>query len=82
MENISKLAMLCDEDGIKLKDDVELMLKMAQVLNELDKEDVIISSEPRLREDTVQQSLTQDQILSNAPNKNEGYIVVPKVMSI
>ncbi len=82
MENISKLAMLCDEDGIKLKDDVELMLKMAQALNELDKEDVIISSEPRLREDTVQKSLAQDQILSNAPNKNEGYIVVPKVMSI
>ena len=82
MENISKLAMLCDEDGIKLKDDVELMLKMAQALNELDKEDVIISSEPRLREDTVQKSLAGDQILSNAPNKNEGYIVVPKVMSI
>ncbi len=82
MKNISKLAMLCEEDGVKLKDDVERMLKMAEALDELEVEEVINNGESHLRGDVIEKSFERDEMLKNAPSEKEGYIVVPKVMSI
>lgn len=80
MKNISKLAMLCEEDGTKLKDDVELMLKMAEALDELDREEIINNGEPHFREDVLEKSFERDEMLKNAPSQKEGYIIVPKVV--
>ena len=75
-----------DEDSKeKMKHDFEKMLDFVTKLEEVDTSDVeqlsYMSSELNvLREDQVEQVLTQEQALQNAPVNDTDYIRIPKVI--
>lgn len=74
-----------DDSKEKMKFDFEKMLDFVAKLEEVDTENVeplsYMSSELNvLREDKVEQLLTQEQALQNAPVKDTDYIRIPKVI--
>lgn len=74
-----------DDSKEKMKFDFEKMLDFVAKLEEVDTENVeplsYISSELNvLREDKVEQVLTQEQALKNAPVNDTDYIRIPKVI--
>ena len=75
-----------DDDSIeKMKFDLEKMLDFVAKLEEVDTDNVeplsYMSSELNvLREDRVEQALTQEQALKNAPVNDTDYIRIPKVI--
>ena len=65
--------------------DLNKMLKFVGKLNELDTKNIepltYLSDETNvLRKDKVVQEITQQEALSNAPEKDSDYIIVPKVL--
>ena len=54
-------------------------VKNADVSTELNFEPALSMSE--LREDVAKESISQDEVLMNAPEKSGGYFVVPKVVN-
>jgi aspartyl-tRNA(Asn)/glutamyl-tRNA(Gln) amidotransferase subunit C len=74
------------------EDEVELFSKQlkdiigfVEKLNELDTENVVpfyelIDVETPLREDIPHESLSQEEALKNAPQKDKGFFVVPRVI--
>ena len=65
--------------------DLNRVLEFVDKLNELDTENVepltYMSDETNvLRKDQVKQVISQQEALSNAPQKDSDYIIVPKVL--
>lgn len=65
--------------------DLNRVLKFVDKLNELDTENVepltYLTDETNiLRKDEVIQTISQKEALSNAPQKDSDYIIVPKVL--
>ena len=87
IDNLAKLARLeiSETDKAGFKNDLEQMIGFINKLNELDTEGVepLMHMSPRvnvLREDVVQGSITREEALLNAPNKNSEFFLVPKVI--
>lgn len=74
-----------DDSKEKMKFDFEKMLDFVAKLEEVDTDNVeplsYMSSELNvLREDKVEQALTQEQALKNAPVNDTDYFRIPKVI--
>ena len=75
-----------DENKIdSLSKDLSNIFKFIEKLNKANTENVkplssILDQSLRLREDKVNDGNIRDQILENAPNKNEDFFIVPKVI--
>ncbi len=74
-----------DDSKEKMKFDFEKMLDFVAKLEEVDTDNVLplsyMSSELNvLRKDNVEQLLTQEQALKNAPVNDTDYIRIPKVI--
>jgi len=88
IEHIAHLARLEFEGSKKeaIKADLERITDFMDLLKEVDTENVeplIFMSEEvnRLREDVSKVTLTQEEILKNAPKKDSDYFRMPKVLS-
>ena len=87
IEYIAKLAKLKfnDEEAAKMQDELNKILEYVEKLNELDTSEVeplshVIDLKNVDREDVVNQTLTADDMLKNAPSKTEKFFRVPKVI--
>jgi aspartyl-tRNA(Asn)/glutamyl-tRNA(Gln) amidotransferase subunit C len=74
-----------DKDAEKMMQDMTAIVSWVEKLNEVDTTGVepltTMSHEVNaLREDKAQPELTRDEVLKNAPLKNEDYFRVPKVL--
>lgn len=68
------------------KSQLNTVLESLEVLEEVDTEKTKITSQVTnlvniFREDEIQDSLTQDEALSNTKSKRNGYFIVKKVIS-
>lgn len=84
LENLAKLE-LSETERERLGTDLTNILNMVEKLNELDTSKVepltyISDVVNMLREDEIKNQVTNEQALSNAPEKNEPYFKVPKVL--
>ena len=84
LENLAKLE-LSESERERLCVDLTNILQMVEKLKELDTSNVepltyISDVVNQLREDEIKGQVTIEQALSNAPEKNEPYFKVPKVM--
>ena len=89
-EEVEKLAHLSrlqlDENAIdKMQGDMNKMLNFVDKINELDLEGVeplaYMSDEVNiLRTDKIEQNISHEEALKNAPDKDTDYFRVPKVM--
>ena len=87
---IDKLANLArlkfnETEKVQIKSDLQNMIGMIEKMNELDTTDVapllhITENVNVLREDMVEGSITNEEALQNAANKNAPFFVVPKVI--
>ena len=80
VEKIAKLAKLdlSSQEKLKLADQMAEIVRYVEKLNELDTENIaptshVLDLKNVFREDKVQIWLTQDEALSNAPAKNQGF---------
>lgn len=87
VEYVAELARLkFDEDEKQgLAEDLNQILTYVEKLGELDteKEDIIVNPyyiENRFREDEVVPSMKLEEVLKNAPDALEEYVVVPPIM--
>lgn len=87
IDNLAKLAKLqfSEEEKEGLKKDLSQMIGFIEKLNELDTEGVepllhMSSRTNVFREDVVQGSITCEEALQNAPQKNDSFFLVPKVI--
>ncbi len=85
--NVAKLSKLkLTEEEVELfSKQLGDILKFIEKLNELDTENVepfyeLINQDTPLREDTPKESLSQEEALKNAPQKEDGFFVVPRVV--
>jgi len=87
IKHTAKLARISlDEKKIEdLAKDLSNIFKFIEKLNKANTENVkplssILDHSLRSREDKVNDGNIRDQILENAPNKNEDFFIVPKVI--
>ena len=87
VKHISKLARISvdEEKANKLAVDLNSIFEFIEKLNELNTENVepltsIANTTLRFREDEVQSQNIREKILSNSPDNNEDFFVVPKVV--
>jgi aspartyl-tRNA(Asn)/glutamyl-tRNA(Gln) amidotransferase subunit C len=87
VEKIASLSMLyvSEEDKKMLQNSLETILDHAQRLNDLDTENVvpttyILKQQNVFREDEVKPAKERDELLKNAPEKEDGYFIVPQVV--
>ena len=87
VEKIASLSMLyvTDADKKMLQESLETILDHAQRLNDLDTRDVIpttyiLKQQNIMREDEIIPSMERDELLKNAPEKEDGYFIVPQVV--
>ena len=87
VDKIAKLAKLefSREEKEKLTQQMAQIVEYFEQLNELDTQDVpptshVLDIKNVLREDKVEPWLTQEQALTNAPAKKQGFFSVPKVI--
>ena len=87
IKHTAKLARISlDEKKIdNLAKDLSNIFKFIEKLNKANTENVkplssILDHSLRSREDKVNDGNIRDQILENAPNKNEDFFIVPKVI--
>ena len=87
VKHISKLARISvdEEKANKLAGDLNSIFEFIEKLNELNTENVepltsIANTTLRFREDEVQSQNIREKILSNSPDTNEDFFVVPKVV--
>lgn len=74
-----------DKDADKMMHDMTALISWVEKLNEVDTTGIepltTMSHEVNtFREDNAQPELTRDEVLKNAPLKNENYFRVPKVL--
>jgi len=89
-ETLNKIAHLArlefdEKDAVKMMHDMSSMVSFVEKLNEVDTTGIepltTMSHEINaLREDDVKPHLDHDLALLNAPNKDENYFRVPKVL--
>ncbi|NCP46048.1 MAG: Asp-tRNA(Asn)/Glu-tRNA(Gln) amidotransferase subunit GatC [Flavobacteriales bacterium] len=89
-KTVQKLAALAklefDETAeISIQTDLTRMLNFVNKLNEVDTNGIeplvyMLDEKPTLREDIVVQTITQQEALENAPDKDTDFIKVPKVI--
>lgn len=89
VEYIASLAKLnfSDEEIVKLTDELNEVLNYMDKLNELDTGSVEPLSHPVentnvFREDKLKVSTPTEKALENAPESNEEYFLVPKVINV
>lgn len=87
VEKIASLSMLyvSEDDKKMLQESLETILAHAQRLNELDTENVkpttyILKQQNVFREDEAAPAMERDELLKNAPEKEDGYFIVPQVV--
>ncbi len=87
LEKIAHLARLeiNEKDVPRMLDEMTRMVDFVEKLNEVDTEGIepltTMSHEINsLREDEVKNQLTKEQVLSNAPSKDDNFFCVPKVI--
>lgn len=87
VDHIAHLARLEFEGEAKeaIRQDMENIISFMEVLQQVDTENVeplIFMSEEinRLREDVAEVTLTQAEVLKNAPKKDSDYFRIPKVL--
>ena len=87
VKHISKLARISvdEEKANKLAVDLNSIFEFIEKLNELNTENVepltsAANTTLRFREDEVQSQNIREKILSNSPDNNEDFFVVPKVV--
>lgn len=87
VKDTAELARLEFEDNEleKFTEQLGRILNYIEDLNELDTEDIeptshVLEISTPLREDKVNQLITEDEALANAPETNDGFFVVPKVI--
>lgn len=85
--NVAKLARLkfSAEEIEKFQVELNDILGYIDMLNEVDTEEVVALTQVNshvnnLREDEVRESLSVEKALSNAPDGEDGAIIVPKVV--
>lgn len=76
---------LNDQEKERAKGDLEKLINYVDIMNDLDTEDTVpmshvLSLSNVFREDEVLNEPKRDQLLSNAPEKKEGYFKVPKTL--
>ena len=86
LEELSRLELSAPERE-KLRNSLNDILAMVEKLNELNTDGVeplvyINEKDSRLREDVVKNEITQAKALHNAPDKNDNYFKVPKVIDL
>lgn len=89
-EDVMKIAVLSklkfnDEEIENFRNDLSEILNYMNELNELDTSNVnplfnVLDLEDVTREDEVTESLKKEEILKNAPDKDENFIIVPKII--
>lgn len=89
-EEAQKIALLsrlsfADEDLEKMRDSMNSILTYMEELNQYDTTDVAptvhaVEQYNVMREDVPQQSFTNEEALMNAPEKEDGYFKVPKII--
>ncbi len=85
LENLAKLE-LSEAERERLGKDLGNILQMVEKLKELDTSNVepltyISDAVNMLRDDKIRGQVTNELALSNAPEKNEPYFKVPKVIN-
>lgn len=87
VEYVAQLAKLSltDEEEKSYEKDLNSILGYMEKLNKLntDNADIIVNPvyiENRFREDEVQESLDEKNVIKNSPQNLEEYIVVPKII--
>ena len=87
VKHISKLARISvdEEKANKLAGDLNSIFEFIEKLNELNTENVepltsVANTTLRFRKDEVQSQNIREKILSNSPDNNEDFFVVPKVV--
>ena len=75
---------LADDEAERLTSEMDVILHAVDQLQAVDTSAVAELGSPAafvniLREDTVTESLTADQVLANAPERHEDFFVVPAV---
>ena len=87
VDHVANLARLefTETEKDSLIGDLNKVLGYIEKLNELntEDEDIIVNPyyiENRFREDEIEQSMKVEDVVANAPQSLEGYIVVPKVI--
>lgn len=87
VEYVAELARLSfnEEEKEELIEDLNKVLEYVEKLNELDTEDTDIIVNPyyienKFREDEIEDSMELKEVLNNAPQKLEEYIMVPKII--
>jgi len=87
VEYVAKLARLefTEEQKQKFTEDLNGILNYVEMLKEVDTDNVEISIgayrvENALREDVVKPSFDRESLLKNAPDAQEGFVKVPKVI--
>lgn len=89
-EKVDELAALArlkfeGEDREHIRQDLEKILGMCEKLNEVNTDGVepliyMTDTENLLREDVVQQEISHEEALKNAPKKDSDFFRVPKVI--
>ncbi|MBI2420218.1 MAG: Asp-tRNA(Asn)/Glu-tRNA(Gln) amidotransferase subunit GatC [Ignavibacteriales bacterium] len=86
-KKIAKLAQLSfsEEELDKITRDLNEILEYMSSLNQIDTQNIQplahpIENIPRMREDVVHASVPRGKSLQNAPQANEEYFLVPKVI--
>lgn len=87
VDQVARLARLrlTPEETAKLSQELGVIVEFVDQLKAVDiparsAETADSASSKKLREDTVQPSLSQDQALKNAPEADEGFFRVPRVI--
>ena len=82
--NLARLA-ITEEETEKLTKQLDQIITFAELLNELDTENVeptthVLHMKNVLREDKASQGLPREEVLKNAPDHQDGQIRVPGIM--
>ena len=74
-----------DEDAVKMQAELNAILGFVEQLNEVDVEGVepmtsVTPMDMRMRDDVVTDGEKPDAVLGNAPQSEDGFYLVPKVI--
>ncbi|MFC7372486.1 Asp-tRNA(Asn)/Glu-tRNA(Gln) amidotransferase subunit GatC [Fictibacillus iocasae] len=79
--NLARLA-ITEEEAARMLGELDAMIEFAELLNELDTENVeatthVLDLKNVLREDKTKESLSREEALKNAPQQQDGQFKVP-----
>ncbi|MHA6532947.1 Asp-tRNA(Asn)/Glu-tRNA(Gln) amidotransferase subunit GatC [Paenibacillus sp. BAC0078] len=87
VQHVAKLArlQLSPEEEATFTEQMNAILQYAEKLNELDTENVkptthVLQVSNVMRDDVVKESLSQEEVLLNAPEAEDGHFKVPAVL--